>query len=112
MEVIKFTVNMEDVLTEVYGAENAKKMMAAGKVEKEIQDNISQYYDGEVEVWVDPDDHKRSELYFGGDWKHAHVRMDNIMKHFGWECIGEEEDECAESCGDWYYATHIYKKVA
>lgn len=112
MEVIKLNVNMKDVLTEMYGEDNAIKMMAAGKVEKEIQDNIKQYYDGQVDVWVDPDDHKRSELYLGGDWKHAHVRVDNIMKHFGWECIGEEEDECEDNYDDWYYSTHTYKKVA
>lgn len=113
MEIIKLDVDMRQIYAEMYGAENVDKVMESEKRASALGDQIAEAgYDRHMEVWVDPDNFNWAEIYISGDWKHDHARLDNVMKHLGWECIGEEEDECADNCGDWYYATHIYKKAA
>lgn len=43
-----------------------------------------------------------------GDWKHEHIMLDEIMKHYGFVYLLKEIVE--ESDGDWYTAKHIYTR--
>lgn len=44
-----------------------------------------------------------------GDWKHDHLRADDVMKLYGFEKIGAEIDD--EDGGDAYSAWRYYKEV-
>ena len=53
--------------------------------------------DGTIEVEVED-----------GDWKHDHLYLDRVMNDKGFDLTGTNIRE--ESDGDWYTATHFFKK--
>lgn len=62
---------------------------------------------------------KVSDMYFtdrrvvielSGDWKHAHLRLDNIMFSIGYEKTRETSIGSMDS--DYYTAEHAYKRIS
>lgn len=59
---------------------------------------------------IDPhfNDPNYVDIYISGDWKHDHIRLDNVMHTLGYVLI--EQCEIGSSDDDWYEAMHRYRK--
>lgn len=110
MEVIKFD------LTQFMTPEEIASMKACSEVESKIRKFLEDCgFSTYVEIWVNPEDTTWVEMTLTGDWKHAHIRLNNIMKANSYEFLDEEEDELAnvEYEGmDYYCSTHIFRMAA
>ena len=47
-------------------------------------------------------------IQMDGDWKHEHMRLDEVMKENGYVYLLKEMVQDSDS--DWYVAKHIYTK--
>ena len=47
-------------------------------------------------------------IQIDGDWKHEHIRLDEVMKENGYVYLLKEMVQDSDS--DWYVAKHIYTK--
>lgn len=110
MEVIKFD------LTQFMTPEEIASMKACSEVESKIRKFLEDCgFNTYVEIWVNPEDMTWVEMTLTGDWKHAHIRLNNIMKANSYEFLDEEEDELANveyEGTDYYCSTHIFRMVA
>lgn len=110
MEVIKFD------LTQFMTPEEIASMKECSEVESKIRKFLEDCgFNTYVEIWVNPEDTTWVEMTLTGDWKHAHIRLNNIMKANSYEFLEEEEDELAniEYEGmDYYCSTHIFRMAA
>lgn len=110
MEVIKFD------LTQFMTPEEIASMKVCSEVESKIRKFLEDCgFSTYVEIWVNPEDTTWVEMTLTGDWKHVHIRLNNIMKANSYEFLDEEEDELAnvEYEGmDYYCSTHIFRMAA
>lgn len=110
MEVIKFD------LTQFMTPEEIASMKACSEVESKIRKFLEDCgFSTYVEIWVNPEDMTWVEMTLTGDWKHVHIRLNNIMKANSYEFLDEEEDELANveyEGTDYYCSTHIFRMVA
>ena len=70
-------------------------------IEKILRDDGKYYdvYPHDGKIYIDVD---------WGDWKHDHLRLDNLMFMHGYECVDEQTTE--EDGSDTYSSTHIFVK--
>lgn len=110
MEVIKFD------LTQFMTPEEIASMKVCSEVESKIRKFLEDCgFSTYVEIWVNPDDTTWVEMTLTGDWKHVHIRLNNIMKANSYEFLDEEEDELANveyEGTDYYCSTHIFRMAA
>ena len=110
MEVIKFD------LTQFMTPEEIASMKVCSEVESKIRKFLEDCgFSTYVEIWVNPEDTTWVEMTLTGDWKHAHIRLNNIMKANSYEFLDEEEDELANveyEGTDYYCSTHIFRMAA
>lgn len=110
MEVIKFD------LTQFMTPEEIASMKVCSEVESKIRKFLEDCgFSTYVEIWVNPEDTTWVEMTLTGDWKHVHIRLNNIMKANSYEFLDEEEDELANveyEGTDYYCSTHIFRMAA
>lgn len=110
LEVIKID------LTEYMTPDEISNMAACNEVESKIRKFLKDSgFTTQVEIWVNPEDTSWVEMTLTGDWKHAHIRLNNIMRANSYKFLEEEEDEIANykyEGMDYYCSTHIFRMVA
>jgi hypothetical protein len=82
------------------------------ELEREIDEMLRQkeLYTDDVSIYEKDTKYpfKALEVQIDGDWKHEHIRLDEVMKANGWMLLLKEMVE--DSDGDWYTAKHIYTR--
>jgi hypothetical protein len=110
MEVI--TIDLTQFMT----PEQIAIMNACSEVESKIRKVLEDCgFTTHVEIWVNPTDTTWVEMTLKGDWKHVHIRLNNIMKAHSYEFLGEEDDELGNyeyEGTDYYCSTHIFRIAA
>lgn len=103
-------------LTEFMTPDEIASMKVCSEVESKIRKFLEDCgFKTHVEIWVNPEDTTWIEMTLTGDWKHAHIRLNNIMKANSYEFLDEEEDEITNhkyEGTDYYCSTHIFRMVA
>lgn len=109
MEVI--TIDLTEVMTQ----DEITAMNACSEVKSKIRKFLEDCgFTTHVDIWVNPDDLTWVEMTLTGDWKHAHIRLNNIMKANSYEFLNEDDDELANyeyGDSDYYCSTHIFRKA-
>ena len=93
MELEVITIDLTECMT----PDEIKNMAACNEVESKIRKFLEDNgFTTHVEIWVNPEDTSWVEITLTGDWKHAHIRLNNIMGSNSYKFIEEEEDEKKE----------------
>ena len=114
MELEVITIDLTECMT----PDEIKNMAACNEVESKIRKFLENNgFTTHVEIWVNPEDTSWVEITLTGDWKHAHIRLNNIMGSNSYKFIEEEEDEIVNYYRkyegmDYYCSTHIFRMVA